>query len=221
METTLAGTFSQEEAHTIPFSVQLSAQWLLDRTYHAQLLDGRELSSVNLTRALQQLTDIAVPLSSQSSISHLPEHLPLQKSRSFSIPISTWQETTQAEARTTYQQGKPILLYSERSWEHTHATPGIWRPNQNMRAIIDGNTLSRPDATSGTSTRPATSMPNRASSLPTRGKHGSLRTRPSSSLNPIRLSRSCDPMYNFPLRRITRSSLQTGKSLNIQTTAGL
>ncbi|HEX4203615.1 MAG TPA: hypothetical protein VHZ51_05350 [Ktedonobacteraceae bacterium] len=133
----------------LPFSVQLSEQWLLERTYHAQLLNERELSIANLTNAMKQLIDISVPSSSQSSKSRLPERLPIQKSSTFSVPISTWREITQKEAQLTYQQGTPVLLYSEHTWEHSQKTPGSWRPNRNMRAIIDGNTLSQPEATSG------------------------------------------------------------------------
>lgn len=132
------------------FSVQLSEQWLLERTYHAQLLNGKELSVDMLTQAMQELSDTAVPLSSQSSKSRLPQILPTKKSRTFSIPISTWQEITQEEARVIYQQGTPILLYGEHTWKHTQETPGTWSPNHNMRAIIFGNTLTRPEATSGT-----------------------------------------------------------------------
>jgi hypothetical protein len=65
---------------TTTFSEQLSEQWLLKRTYHAQLRNGRELSVPDLTLAMQQLCDFSVPLSSQSSKSKLPERLPLKKS---------------------------------------------------------------------------------------------------------------------------------------------
>jgi len=38
---------------TIPFSVRLSEQWLLERTYHAYLQNGSELSVPALTEAMQ------------------------------------------------------------------------------------------------------------------------------------------------------------------------
>jgi len=46
---------------TIPFSERLSEHWLLERTYHAQLRNGRELSVANLTLAMKQLIDFFVP----------------------------------------------------------------------------------------------------------------------------------------------------------------
>ena len=45
---------------TAPFSEQLSEQWLLERTYHAQLRNGRELSVPDLTLAMKQLSDFSV-----------------------------------------------------------------------------------------------------------------------------------------------------------------
>ncbi|GCE23686.1 hypothetical protein [Dictyobacter kobayashii] len=139
-----------DDHDSIPFSVQLSEQWLLERTYHAQLLNGKKLSIANLTEAMQQLIDIDIPLSSQSWKSLLPEKLPLKKSSNFCVPISTWQEITQEEAKAAYQQGKPVLLYGEHTWEHLQETPGIWRPNKNMRTIIYGNTPYPPEANSRT-----------------------------------------------------------------------
>jgi hypothetical protein len=41
-----------------PFSEQLSEQWLLERTYHAQLRNGEELSVPGFTRAMKQLIDL-------------------------------------------------------------------------------------------------------------------------------------------------------------------
>ena len=35
---------------TSTFSEQLSGQWLLERTYHAQLRNGRELSAADFTK---------------------------------------------------------------------------------------------------------------------------------------------------------------------------
>src|SRR5437016_13108071 len=91
---------------TVPFSERLSEQWLLERTYHAQLRNGRELSVPDLTEAMSQLTDFYVPLSTQSWKSRLPERVPLKKSSNFCVPLSTWTETTQAEASATFQQGR-------------------------------------------------------------------------------------------------------------------
>lgn len=47
---------------TIPFSERLSEHWLLERTNHAQLRNGRELSVADLTLAMKQLIDFSVPL---------------------------------------------------------------------------------------------------------------------------------------------------------------
>jgi hypothetical protein len=44
---------------TATFSEQLSEQWLLERTCHAQLHNGRELSVPDLTRAMKQLIDFS------------------------------------------------------------------------------------------------------------------------------------------------------------------
>lgn len=123
---------------TSPFSEQLSERWLLERTYHAQLHDGRELPVAMLTQAMQQLIDVALPRSTHSVKSKLPETLPIKKSTSFFVPISTWREITKQEAHTTYQQGKPVLLYSEQTWEQTKKTTGAWGPNQNMCTLIFG-----------------------------------------------------------------------------------
>jgi hypothetical protein len=146
----VAGEDTTDDHDSIPFSAQLSEQWLLERTYHAQLRNERELSVANLTEAMKQLIDFSVPLSSQSCKSKLPERLPMRTSTNFSVPISTWREITQEEARATYHQGKPVLLYSEHTWEHRKETPGTWRPNRNMRVIIYGNAWVQPDAVSGT-----------------------------------------------------------------------
>jgi hypothetical protein len=83
---------------TVPFSEHLSETWLLERTSHAQLRNGRELSVPNLTRAMKQLNDFDVPLSRQSAHSHLAEPAPLKKRTNFSVPLSTWREISQAEA---------------------------------------------------------------------------------------------------------------------------
>lgn len=85
---------------TAPFSEHLSEQWLVERTYHAQLQDGNELSVPNFTKAMKHITD-------------------------FYVPISTWEEISQEEALATFQQGIPVLLYSERHWKHQTATSGI------------------------------------------------------------------------------------------------
>ena len=110
---------------TVPFSEHLSETWLLERTYHAQLRNGRELSVPDLTEAMSQLTDFYVLLSTQSWKSRLPERVPLKKSTNFCVPLSTWREITQAEASATFQQGIPVLLYGEHAWEHSEAVSGI------------------------------------------------------------------------------------------------
>ena len=40
---------------TTPFSAALGEQWLLERTYHAQLRNGGELSVPKLTHAMKQI----------------------------------------------------------------------------------------------------------------------------------------------------------------------
>jgi hypothetical protein len=89
-----------------PFSEQLSEQWLLEKTYHAQLRNGAELSVPDLTGAMKQLNDFDVPPSSQSSKSKVAERVPLKKSSNFYVPLSTWREVSQEEAYTTYQQAE-------------------------------------------------------------------------------------------------------------------
>jgi hypothetical protein len=135
---------------TVPFSEHLSEQWLLERTYHAHLRNGRELSVPCLTGAMKQLIDFPVPLSSQSWISQLAERVPLEKSTNFSVPLPTWREISQEEAHALYPQGIPILLYGEHTWNHPKRAPGPWRPNRNMRVIIYGDACAQPEAVSGT-----------------------------------------------------------------------
>ena len=133
-----------------PFSEQLSETWLLERTYHAQLLNGQELSVPDLTRAMKQLNDFEVPLSLRSSKSRLAERLPLKKSTRFCLPLSTWREITQAEARATYHQGIPVLLYGEHTWERPKGASRTGSANKNMHVIIYGNALEHTEAVSGT-----------------------------------------------------------------------
>lgn len=110
---------------SIPFSEQQSEQWLLERTYHARLLNGQELSVPDLTRAMKQITN-------------------------FSVPLSIWQEIPREEAYAAYQQGTPVLLYGEVFWEHPKGTYQEWSVNGNMYAIIFGKTLLQPEEVSGT-----------------------------------------------------------------------
>jgi len=110
---------------TVPYSAQLSETWLLERTYHAQLRNGRELSVPDLTEAMEQLVDVCIPLSTQSVKSQLAERLPVKKSSNFSVPLSTWGEISQEEARASYQQGVPVLLYGEHAWKHLQVVSGI------------------------------------------------------------------------------------------------
>lgn len=133
-----------------PFSDLLGEQWLLERTYHAQLLNGKELSVPDLTRAMKQLNDFDIPPSSQSPKSKLPERVPLKKSSNFSVPLSTWREVSQEEAYTTYQRGIPILLFSENAWEHPKGGSRNWGANKNMRVIIYGNAREYPETVPGT-----------------------------------------------------------------------
>lgn len=110
---------------TIAYTEQQSETWLLERTYHAQLSNGEELSVPDLTRAMTQITN-------------------------FSVPISTWQEISAEQAQVAYQQGTPVLLSSEYTWEHHKETSEPWGPNSNMRTIIDENVCAQPEAISGT-----------------------------------------------------------------------
>jgi hypothetical protein len=135
---------------TVPFSEHLSETWLLERTYHAHLWSGKDLSVPDLTLAMKQLNDFDVPLSWQSSTSHLAERVPLKKSTNCYVPLSTWQEISQAEAYATYHQGIPVLLYGEHAWEHPKGTSRTWGANKNMRAIISGNAWEHPAPVSGT-----------------------------------------------------------------------
>jgi hypothetical protein len=135
---------------TMPFSERLSERWLLERTYHAQLRDGRELPVADLTRAMTQLIDCFVPLSPLSAKSKLPERGPLSKRSSFSVPLSTWCESSQEEAQALFHQGFPVLLYGEHVWEHPQGAHETWRPNSNMRVIIYGDARVPPEVVSGT-----------------------------------------------------------------------
>jgi hypothetical protein len=135
---------------TVPFSERLSEHWLLERTYHAQLRNGRELSVADLTLAMKQLIDFSVPLSVLSAKSKLPERSPLSKSTNFSVPLSSWKEISQEEAQVLSHQGSPILLYGEHMWEHPQGAHETWRPNSNMRILIYGNACVPPEVVSGT-----------------------------------------------------------------------
>jgi hypothetical protein len=135
---------------TVPFSERLSETWLLERTYHAQLWSGKELSVPDLTLAMKQLNDFDVPLSLQSTKSKLAERVPLKKSTNFYVPLSTWREISQEEAYATYQQGMPVLLYGEHAWEHPKGATGTWGASKNMQFIISGNAGVQPEAVSGT-----------------------------------------------------------------------
>jgi hypothetical protein len=135
---------------TVPFSEHLSETWLLEKTYHAQLWSGRELSVPDLTHAMKQLNDFDVPLSWQSSKSTLAERVPLKKSSNFYVPLSTWREISQKEAHTTFHQGIPVLLYGEHTWEHPRGDTEMWGASKNMQFIISGKAGVQPEAASGT-----------------------------------------------------------------------
>ncbi|HLI88939.1 MAG TPA: hypothetical protein VKV37_09625 [Ktedonobacteraceae bacterium] len=128
----------------------LSETWLLERTYHAHLRSGRELSVPDLTRAMKQLISFDVPLSTQSTKSKLTERLPLKKSTNFYVPLPTWREVSPEEASATSRHGIPILLYGEHSWEHPKGAEEPWGLNKNMRVIVFGNAKEQPGAVSGT-----------------------------------------------------------------------
>ncbi len=135
---------------TVPFSERLSETWLLARTYHAQLRNGRELPVPALTLAMKQLNDFDVPLALQSSKSQLAERVPQKKSTNFYVPLSTWREISQEEAQATYHQGIPVLLYGEHAWEHPQGASRTWSPNKNMQFILSGNALAHRESVSGT-----------------------------------------------------------------------
>jgi hypothetical protein len=135
---------------TVPFSEHLSETWLLERTYHAQLRNGREQKVPDLTLAMKQLNDFDVPLAWQSSKSTLTERVPLKKNTHFYVPLSTWSEISQEEAHTTFHQGIPVLLYGEHAWEHPKGATGMWGVSNNMQFIISGNAGVQPEAVSGT-----------------------------------------------------------------------
>ena len=84
---------------TVPFSERLSETWLLERTYHAQLWSGKELSVSDLTLAMKQLNDFEVPLALQSSKSTLAERVPLSKSTNWSEPLLP--DHTRSQLRTS------------------------------------------------------------------------------------------------------------------------
>ncbi|MFL5655231.1 MAG: hypothetical protein ACJ8CB_13785, partial [Ktedonobacteraceae bacterium] len=135
---------------TVPFSERLSEQWLLERTYHAQLRNGEELSVPDLTKAMKQLIDFDVPVSTQSTKSKLPQRLPLKKSTNFDVPLSTWREISQEEASATSLQGIPVLLFGEHSWRRPKGASVTWGPGKKMRVNISGNAGVQPEAVSGT-----------------------------------------------------------------------
>ena len=135
---------------SVPFSEHLSETWLLERTFHAQLLNGRALSVPDLTHAMTQLNDFDAPLARRSSHSHLRERSPVKKSTNISVPISTWKEISQADAQATAHLGIPVLLYCEHAWERPQGVPRAWGANANMRILIFGSAVVQPEARSGT-----------------------------------------------------------------------
>lgn len=108
----------------IPWTEALSETWLLERTYHAQLQNGSELSVPTLTKAMKQMLE-------------------------FSAPLPAWKEVSQEEAQIAYQQGTPILLYGEHPWELKERATRVWGPNKHMRALIFGNEGEQPEPVSG------------------------------------------------------------------------
>ena len=126
-----------------PFTEALSETWLLERTYHAQLLEGGELSALDFTRAMKQMVE-------------------------FSAPFSAWQEISPEEAQVTYQQGTPLLLYGEHLWEHAKSAMRAWGPNKHMRVLIFGNAPQQPEAAELPSMPPRVQTPVSGSSSSTR-----------------------------------------------------
>lgn len=110
---------------TVPFTESLSERWLLERTYHAQLRHGKELPVSDFTRAMKQLND-------------------------FYVPLSTWKEISQGEASTSFQQGIPVLLFGEHAWKHSQKASPAWSASKNMRAIISGRVEEQAQEVSGT-----------------------------------------------------------------------
>jgi hypothetical protein len=99
--------------------------WLREQTYHAILHNGEELSVVDFTRAMKQTTDIT-------------------------IPLPAWQEVSQAEARTLYQKGTPIILYNKHTWKHASGSTEPWSANRHMHSLIVEHLGEQSEATSGT-----------------------------------------------------------------------
>ena len=134
---------------TGPFTERLSETWLIERTYHAQLRNGKGLSVPDLTHAMSRLTDLDVPLTFQSPKSRLPERLPPKKSSSFYVPLSAWQELSREEASAAWRQDSPILLHGEHSWSHSPDTFEAWGVGKNMREIISEGVVAQPEVLSG------------------------------------------------------------------------
>ena len=109
---------------TIPFTEQQSEHWLLERTYHARLCDGGELSVPDFTRAMKQITN-------------------------FSVPLSTWQEISREEATAAYQGGTPILLCGKTFWEHPKGASQRWSANRNVPSMNFGETVLQPEEVCG------------------------------------------------------------------------
>src|SRR5260370_32150502 len=124
---------------TVPFSERLSETWLLERTYHAQLWSGKELSVPDLSLAMKQLNDFDVPLALQSSKSTLAEGLPLKKSTNFYVPLSTCREISQEETQATYQQGMSVLLYRAHAWYPPKGPSTTCSTNKNSHSTIYAN----------------------------------------------------------------------------------
>lgn len=110
---------------TVPFTERRSETWLLERTYHAQLRNGADLSVPGLTLAMKQILD-------------------------FYVPLPTWTEISREEARATYQQGRPVLLFAENTWEHPKGAARGWGMNRNVHTLLYGKDREQADAVSGT-----------------------------------------------------------------------
>ena len=139
----------RDERDSSPYSELLSERWLLERTYHACLSTGRELPVALFTEAMKRLSDFSFLAPAQSWRSQLPELLASYKSANFYVPLSTWHEITAEEARAAHQQGSPLLLYNEYTWQHSKRNVTAWRPNRNSRIMIFGSAWMQAEAHSG------------------------------------------------------------------------
>ncbi len=82
----------QTATTTLGTTSEKALQWLRDRTYHAQLLDGTWVP-------FRQFTETMGKYMSQGP-----------------VPIPSWVEITREEARARHEAGEPLLCYGEEPW---------------------------------------------------------------------------------------------------------